>query len=70
MNRELQEAAHTINTLHGILPICASCKKIRDDKGAWSQVEAYLTEHSDARFSHSLCPECVKKLYPELDLNG
>ena len=65
VNRELKEAADTINTLHGILPICANCKKIRDDKGAWSQVEAYVASHSKAQFSHSICPECAKKLYPE-----
>ncbi len=52
--------------LHGLLPICASCKKIRDDKGYWNQVEAFIKEHSEATFSHSVCPECAKKLYPKL----
>ena len=65
VNKELKEAADTINTLQGIIPICANCKQIRDDKGAWSQVEAYVTEHSEAQFSHSICPECAKELYPE-----
>ena len=64
-NKELKEALDTINTLHGILPICANCKKIRDDKGSWSQIEEYITKHSDAQFSHGICPECAKKLYPE-----
>ncbi|GJQ58603.1 MAG: hypothetical protein SCALA701_14040 [Candidatus Scalindua sp.] len=51
--------------LHGLLPICASCKKIRDDKGYWNQVEAFIKEHSEANFSHSVCPECAKLLYPK-----
>jgi PAS domain S-box-containing protein len=62
---ELQEALATIKTLHGILPICASCKKIRDDKGAWKQIESYISEHSDTEFSHGICPDCAKKMYPE-----
>jgi len=65
LNKELNEALSTIKTLHGILPICASCKKIRDDAGAWKQVEAYIGEHTDAEFSHGICPDCAKKLYPE-----
>ncbi|TAN42412.1 MAG: PAS domain S-box protein [Nitrospirae bacterium] len=62
---ELREAVVTIKTLQGILPICSSCKKIRDDKGYWSQLEKYITEHSSAEFSHSICPDCTKKLYPD-----
>jgi len=62
---DLQEALATIKTLHGILPICASCKKIRDDKGCWTQIESYIREHSTAEFSHGICPDCAKKLYPE-----
>ncbi|MDA3925037.1 MAG: hypothetical protein PF904_10105 [Kiritimatiellae bacterium] len=54
--------------LEGVLPVCASCKKIRDDKGAWQQVEEYVRDRSDAEFSHGICPECAKKLYPGLDL--
>jgi len=65
LNEELKEALDTIKTLHGIIPICANCKKIRDDKGSWSQIEAYISEHSEAQFSHGICPECAKKLYPE-----
>jgi hypothetical protein len=60
---------HEIKTLHGILPICSNCKKIRDDGGYWNQVEEYVKEHSDARFTHSLCPDCLKKLYPGLDID-
>mgnify|MGYP001180905559 CR=1 FL=1 len=66
---ELREALEHIKTLRGIIPICASCKKIRDDAGYWQQVEGYIMKHSDVSFSHSICPECVKKLYPELDLD-
>ncbi len=62
---ELQQALSEIKTLSGLLPICASCKKIRDDKGYWNQIESYIVTHSDAQFSHGLCPECAQKLYPE-----
>jgi PAS domain S-box-containing protein len=62
---QLQKALADIKTLHGILPICASCKKIRDDQGAWHQVEAYIRDHTDAEFSHGLCADCAKQLYPE-----
>jgi hypothetical protein len=61
----LQEALAKIKTLSGILPICASCKKIRDDRGYWNQVEAYVRDHSEAEFSHGICPDCAKELYPE-----
>ena len=59
----LQMATDEVKTLSGFLPICASCKKIRDDKGYWNQIESYIREHSDAEFSHSICPECAKTLY-------
>ncbi|MEN6319297.1 MAG: hypothetical protein ABFD82_11150 [Syntrophaceae bacterium] len=62
---ELQDSIAAIKTLRGLLPICASCKKVRDDKGYWSQIESYITEHSEAEFSHGLCPDCMEKLYPE-----
>jgi PAS domain S-box-containing protein len=62
---ELQTALEEIKTLRGIIPICSFCKKIRDDHGFWNQVEAYVTKHSEAVFSHSLCPECARKHYPE-----
>ena len=55
-----------INTLGAFLPICANCKKIREEDGSWRSVEEYVSEHSQTEFSHSVCPECVKKLYPEL----
>jgi DNA-binding NtrC family response regulator len=63
---ELQEALARVKTLSGMLPICASCKKIRDDKGYWSQIESYISTHSDAEFTHGMCPECEKKAYEEL----
>ena len=56
-----------VNTLRGIIPICSACKNIRDDKGYWQQVEAYIRDRSEAEFTHSICPECLEKLYPELD---
>ena len=62
---ELQEALDRVNLLGGLLPICASCKKIRDDKGYWNQIEIYIRDHSEAEFSHGICPDCAKKLYPE-----
>ncbi len=63
--RDLQGALSKVKTLSGMLPICASCKKIRDDKGYWSQVEVYIGSHSEAEFSHGICPDCMKKLYPD-----
>jgi PAS domain S-box-containing protein len=63
---ELQEALGRVKTLSGFLPICASCKKIRNDKGYWEQLEAYITKHSEALFSHGLCPECAQKLCPQI----
>lgn len=63
---KLQDALNKIKTLKGIIPICAACKKIRDDKGYWNQIESYIKEHSEADFSHGICPECAEKLYPEL----
>jgi hypothetical protein len=67
---ELREALDNVKTLKGIIPICSRCKKIRDDKGYWQQVETYIEEHSDADFSHSLCWECAKELYPNLPDNN
>ena len=60
---ELQDALANIKRLRGLLPICASCKKIRDDKGYWNDLEAYILEHSEAEFTHGFCPDCMKKLY-------
>ena len=65
---KLEKALNEIRQLQGIIPICASCKKIRDEKGAWNQLEAYISEHSEAEFSHGICPDCAARLYPELSL--
>jgi len=62
---ELQSALVQVKLLSGLLPICSSCKKIRDDKGYWNQIEGYIRDHSEAEFTHSICPECAKRLYPE-----
>jgi PAS domain S-box-containing protein len=62
----LQETLAEVKTLKGLIPICASCKKVRDDQGFWNQVENYIMRFSEASFSHSICPECVERLYPEL----
>jgi YesN/AraC family two-component response regulator len=62
---KLQDALDNVKKLSGMLPICSNCKKIRDDKGYWRKIETYIAEHSDASFTHSICDECVKKLYPE-----
>jgi hypothetical protein len=67
---ELKDALGQINTLTGFLPICASCKKIRDDKGYWNQIEAYVRDHSNAEFSHGICPDCAEHYYRELDSMG
>ncbi len=64
--QELQAALAEVTTLRGIIPICSSCKKVRDDKGSWNQLETYIRDHSEADFSHGICPECAKKLYPDL----
>jgi PAS domain S-box-containing protein len=61
----LEGALAEIKTLRGIIPICAGCKRIRDDQGLWSQIEAYLLEHSEAEFTHGICPECESRLYPD-----
>lgn len=66
---ELQEAMAQIKTLSGMLPICASCKKIRNDKGYWERIESYIVKHSEAEFTHGICPDCMKKLYPEYSGN-
>lgn len=64
--RKLQKTLAQVKQLSGFLPICASCKKIRDDEGYWKQIEIYIKDHSEVEFSHSICPECAKKLYPEM----
>ena len=65
-NEQLQKVIDEVKTLRGFVPICASCKKIRDDKGYWKQVEEYIEKHTDAKFSHGICPSCYKELYPEI----
>jgi len=61
----LQKALDEVRTLRGIVPICSNCKKIRDDRGYWNQIESYIRDHSEAEFSHGLCPDCVRKLFPQ-----
>ncbi len=63
-NDELQQALREVKVLRGLIPICASCKKIRNDGGFWQQIEEYIGEHSEAEFSHGICQPCLKKLYP------
>jgi len=65
-NDQLRIALAKVKTLSGMLPICGSCKRIRDDEGYWQQIESYISNHSDAEFSHGLCSDCMKKLYPEI----
>ena len=69
---KLHDALDNVKKLSGLLPICSSCKKIRDDKGYWQQIESYIRERSEAQFSHGICPDCMKKLYPDLmqDITG
>ncbi|MCK5075997.1 MAG: hypothetical protein KAR38_06455, partial [Calditrichia bacterium] len=61
LNAELQEALDDVKMLSGLIPICSSCKKIRDDEGFWHKLETYISNHSDAKFTHGLCPDCVDK---------
>ncbi len=62
--RKAQEAE--IRALKGLLPICSSCKRIRDDKGYWNRIEEYIRANTDARFTHGICPDCARKLYPDV----
>lgn len=62
---KLQEALDNVKKLSGLIPICSNCKKIRTDEGYWKQIEGYISEHSEARFSHGICPDCAKKIYSE-----
>ncbi len=68
LQSRIQEALANIKMLSGLIPICASCKKIRDDKGYWDQLEGYIQSHSEAKFSHGICPDCAKKLYPDMHM--
>lgn len=65
---KLEIALNKVKKLSGLLPICSICKKIRDDKGYWNQIEAYIRDHSEAEFSHSICQNCAKKYYPDIDI--
>ena len=67
--KSLQDALHEIKTLRGIIPICSYCKNIRDNDGAWDKVEAYIAKHSDAEFSHGICPKCLVKARSEIGIN-
>jgi len=69
IKNELKMKENEVKVLKGFLPICASCKKIRDDEGYWHQIESYIKDHSEAEFSHGICPKCAKKLYPDLDIS-
>jgi hypothetical protein len=62
---QLQEALNQVQLLSGLLPICASCKKIKDEHDTWQPLEVYISGHSEAKFSHGICPECMRQLYPE-----
>jgi AmiR/NasT family two-component response regulator len=66
LNAELQRALDEVKTLRGLLPICSGCKKIRDDQGAWQPVERYVIAHSEAQFTHSMCPDCIRVYYPDI----
>jgi len=66
LRRSLETALAQVRSLSGLLPICSCCKKIRDDRGYWNKIEAYIEEHSDAGFTHGICPECARNLYPEM----
>ena len=68
--QQLKDALANIKTLKGLLPICASCKKIRDDRGYWQKVESYISSHTQAEFTHGICPDCMHRLYPEYKLPG
>lgn len=66
LKKEFDESSEELNILEGLLPICAQCKKIRDDEGNWNKLEQYLSTHSEVKFSHGMCPSCVDKMYPHL----
>jgi len=66
-NLQLQAALDEVKTLSGMIPICSHCHKIRDDQEFWDRLESYLSKHSGAQFSHGICPDCIKELYPDFD---
>jgi hypothetical protein len=65
LNQNLLQALAEVKTLSGLLPICAHCKKIRDDDGYWNQIESYMAKRADVEFTHGICPDCVKKFFPD-----
>jgi DNA-binding response OmpR family regulator len=67
LRRSLEESLAQVRTLSGLLPICAKCKKIRDDNGYWNQIETYLSAHAPVDFTHGICPECSREMYPEME---
>ena len=67
---ELESMREQVKVLQGLIPICAHCKKIRDDQGFWTQLEAYLVEHSEADFTHGICPECMRQYFDDHDIEG
>jgi hypothetical protein len=69
-NTRLVTVLKEVKTLKGMLPICANCKKIRDDSGYWNLIEDYIRDHSEAEFSHGICPDCLRKLYPDMEPPG
>jgi hypothetical protein len=68
LSRSLKSTIEEVRLLKGFLPICSSCKNIRNDRGYWEKIELYIEEHSDAEFTHTLCPDCMGKLYPDIDI--
>ncbi|MFH1981506.1 MAG: hypothetical protein ABIL58_06670 [Pseudomonadota bacterium] len=70
LEKTVKEKTQELKIISGLLPICSTCKKIRDDKGYWNHIESYIHKHSDVVFSHGICPECAKKYYPDMDLYG
>ncbi len=70
VNRELKHTLETVKHLRGLLPICSSCKKIRNDSGYWQHVEAYISEHTDVDFTHGICPDCIRRIYPGYQASG
>lgn len=68
-NQELEDALASVKTLSGLLPICSTCKKIRDDQGYWKKIESYVSSHSEVMFTHSICPDCASKVYKEFGLS-
>ncbi len=70
LTRRLNATLEEIKILKGFLPICASCKNIRNDQGYWEKIEQYISNHSEAEFTHTLCPDCIKKLYPDINISS